>query len=254
MKFDSGRLSHAYITDKPTARALAAAVVCGSSDEKKPCDSCSHCDKASRNIHPDIIKIDRTDNKQIITVDQIRELKQDVYILPNEAEAKVYVVNDADTMNINAQNAFLQILEEPPAHANFILYTDHPMSLLKTIRSRCVFLRSGNIFTDYESIEDYDEVYDLAEDFINGLSDDVRLMECMFRLEKLDKAAFLIFFESVRENVVSALKENIDLNINDLNKYNKLIKTDDILSKANEMLILNVSPGHIAGFICASVL
>ena len=153
MSFDSARLSHAYITDESFAGTIAMAVVCGArggacdnsnadGGNAGPCESCAHCGKAARHIHPDISTIGRLDDKLIISVDQIRALRQDAYIIPNEAEQKAYIVTDADLMNINAQNAFLQILEEPPAHAVFILCTDNPAALLPTVRSRCVELKS----------------------------------------------------------------------------------------------------------------
>jgi len=150
MSFDSSRLSHAYITDESLANHIAMAVVCSARDAARPCKQCSHCDKASRSIHPDIIIIDkdrikeldketgREKVKPIVSVDIVRWLKRDVYVVPNDSMHKAYIVKDADTMNTSAQNAFLQMLEEPPKHAVFIICTDNPAALLQTVRSRCV--------------------------------------------------------------------------------------------------------------------
>ena len=251
MSFDSNRLSHAYIVDASFADTIAMAVVCSARDAKRPCGNCTDCDKASRHIHPDIITVSRLDNKHIISVDQIRALKQDVYILPNEAKQKVYVVNDADSMNINAQNAFLQILEEPPAHAVFILCTENPAALLPTVSSRCIELRS---FSECEDADDTppDELEELACDFVDALAvDNVKLMDCMFRIDKLDRHAFVSFISLTREHVVSALRECSGVGASD--KRAVLLQTDSVLTKAGEMLDLNVSSGHIAGFICASM-
>ena len=255
MSFDSGRLSHAYITDASFADTLAAAVVCGARDGKRPCNICTDCDKASRHIHPDIIEVERLDNKLIISVDQIRALKQDVYIVPNEAEQKVYVIKDADSMNTNAQNAFLQILEEPPAHAVFALCTDNPSALLPTVRSRCVELRPLSVdeaLDEDADSEGLDELEELACVFVDALADDnVKLMECMFSIDKLDRHAFRCFLSLAREQVVLTLRESSSEGTPE--KYEALVNADSVLIKAGEMLDLNVSAGHIAGFICASM-
>ena len=72
----------------------------------------------------------------MIKVDQIRSVAATAYILPSEAEKKVYVLRQAELMNLNAQNAFLKLLEEPPRSAAFILAAPSPDSQLTTVRSR----------------------------------------------------------------------------------------------------------------------
>jgi len=250
---DTSRLSHAYITEDSFADTLAMAVVCCSGDENKPCRSCKHCEKASRHIHPDIISIGRLDNKLIITVDQIRELKRDVPVIPNDSEKKAYIVRDAGAMNINAQNAFLRILEEPPAHAVFILSTDNPAALLPTVRSRCVELKSMSVGEYIENITNREELDVIIFDFIEALAGDkIKLMECMFRIDKLERLALHDFLSLVRGKVISSLRENPDTGSTETR--NKLVHAEEVLIKAGEMLDLNVSSGHIAGFICASLI
>ena len=257
MSLDANRLSHAYITDAVNTDTLLMAVVCGTRDGKRPCGTCSHCDKASRRIHPDIITVERLDNKLIIGVDQIRELRQDVHVVPNDAMQKAYVVRDADAMNINAQNAFLRILEEPPAHAVFILCTDNPAALLPTVRSRCVELKShfaGEQAGEHTGDEtDYEQIGELVGKYIKALKGDrEKLMECMFSIDKLDKHAFYDFLTIAREKLVSILREDSASDSGDIRKA--LVRAESILIKAGEMLDLNVSAGHIAGFICASMI
>lgn len=144
------RLSHAYLVTSGSteernkiAGELAMAMVCEGDD--KPCGVCRHCRKARAGIHPDIIVVGRepdgTDKgKREIYVDRIRDLIADAAICPNEAERKVYLLYDADTMNPSAQNALLKVLEEPPVHAGFVLCAEKASGLLHTIRSRCVEL------------------------------------------------------------------------------------------------------------------
>ena len=251
--FDSDRLSHAYIVHSDAlANKLAMAVVCSARDRKRPCMSCADCNKASRHIHPDITRIGKLDGKHIVSVDQIREIKQDVYIVPNDSIQKAYIVEDADTMNNNAQNAFLQVLEEPPAHAVFILCTDNPAVLLPTIRSRCIELKSQSS-DEPDNIEESDELIELVNDFFGALSgDSIKLMECMFRIDKLDRFALSAFLDFARERAVLSLRD-LTSNANEEQKKT-LVNTESILAEAGEMLKLNVSAGHISGFICASVL
>jgi len=256
MNFQSDRLSHAYITDETFVDTLAKAVVCSTRTGSRPCNKCNHCDKASRNIHPDITKVGKLDDKTIVTVDQIRDLKKDVYIMPNEATQKTYIVNDADSMNTNAQNAFLQILEEPPPHAVFILCSENPATLLPTIRSRCIELRSQMYKKQNETIEpeeENEELEELITDFLTSLSgDNIKLMESMFRMEKLDRIAFSKFLVLTRERIINSIKTNQTPEKSDINAI--LANAENIIRKADEMNDLNVSPSHIAGFICAELL
>lgn len=137
----AGTLAHAYIltADAPdaladAARATAAALVC--QGETPPCGECRHCRKVEKGIHPDVIVLAPEPGKEL-TVDQIRTLRQDAYIRPNEAKRKVYILENAHKMNQSAQNAFLKVLEDGPAYAAFLLLTPTPAALLPTIRSRC---------------------------------------------------------------------------------------------------------------------
>ena len=137
----AGALAHAYILSAQSPDALqaaasgvAAAMVCGG--ERPPCGMCKGCQKVAKGIHPDVITVAPEPGKEL-TVDQIRGLRQDVYIRPNEAKRKVYLLQDAHKMNPSAQNAFLKVLEEGPLYAVFLLLTPTPAALLPTIRSRC---------------------------------------------------------------------------------------------------------------------
>jgi len=259
IKFE--RISHAYITDEALVGLLAMAVVCSARDSKRPCLNCVHCNKALRGIHPDIEAISKPDDKRDILVDQVRELRKDVYVLPNEASQKAYIIHDAETMNHNAQNALLQVLEEPPAHAVFILCTNNPTALLRTVRSRCIALtfqdsaEQGD-HSDFE--EDDKSEIKFAQNFISALDNDVALVKCMFQIEKLDKTALSDFLSVTREQIVSLFK--VDSKYTEINAdsdrqtRSRLIKAEALFTKAEEMLKSNVNTGHIAGMICAGLL
>lgn len=137
------RLSHAYIISGPPGSAanaladrLAAAFVC-SGEGDRPCGVCPGCRKAKGNIHPDIIRLTVPEGKREILVEQVRSLRADAYIRPNEAQRKVFIIQDAQTMNRFAQNALLKVLEDGPAYLAFLLLAENPQQLLPTIRSRC---------------------------------------------------------------------------------------------------------------------
>ena len=143
------RLSHAYILACPDreilhrgAEFLASAYVC-TGRGRRPCLQCAGCRKAAGGVHPDILETAPPPDKQGITVNQIRQLRQQAPILPNEAPRKVYILDHAHTMNDSGQNALLKLLEEGPPHVAFLLLVEHPQQLLPTIRSRCecLFLR-----------------------------------------------------------------------------------------------------------------
>jgi DNA polymerase-3 subunit delta' len=136
-------LSHAYILSGPTgsgrhtlARRLCAAMVCVGTGQR-PCGSCAQCKKAAAGIHPDILVVAGAGESKPISVDQIRALRADAHIRPNEGERKIYLLENADRMNASAQNAMLKLLEEGPKYAAFLLLCGNAGGMLQTVRSRC---------------------------------------------------------------------------------------------------------------------
>lgn len=142
---NSGKSAHFYLISgapgsgrKTLAKLLTAALQC--EGEEKPCLRCNACRKAMADTHPDIITVDDPDKKHV-PIDLIREACNDLYIRPNEGKKKIYVIPRAQDLRVEAQNAFLKSLEEPPQYGVFILITDNPEKLLPTIRSRSVTLQ-----------------------------------------------------------------------------------------------------------------
>lgn len=137
-----GHGSHFYLISGPVgsgkktlARLLAAALLC--KGEGKPCLQCSACRKVLGDTHPDFITVNDPEHKNI-PVKMIRRVREEMFILPNEADRKIYMI--AQDLGIEGQNALLKILEEPPSYGVFLLLTDNPEKLLPTVRSRCVQL------------------------------------------------------------------------------------------------------------------
>ena len=141
-----GKVSHAYIfggehgSGKKLLASLFAMTLQCQEHGIEPCMKCASCKKALNKNHPDIINITH-EKPNSIGIDEIRDqLINDVGIKPYESPYKIYIVNDADKLTLQAQNALLKTIEEPPAYAVVMLLADNPDALLPTITSRCVIL------------------------------------------------------------------------------------------------------------------
>jgi DNA polymerase III subunit delta' len=148
---EAGRLPHALLLAGPSgvgkrrvAWALAQALLC-EAPSGRPCGICSGCLKVAGDIHPSVLRIapDPESKSKEIALKQITDLGAVVSRTPGEGGRYVVLLDDADAMNLFAQNAFLKTLEEPAAPVHFILVTSDPNRLLPTIRSRCQVVRFG---------------------------------------------------------------------------------------------------------------
>ncbi len=146
----SDRLTHAYILEGAAgtgkhmlAVRIAAALACenrGCDGIPLPCMECSSCRKILSGNSPDLIRVSRAD-KAALGVEAVRAIHSDVWVAPNELDCKIYLIEDAHLMTVQAQNAFLLTLEEPPAYVRFLLLCESTAQLLETIRSRAPALR-----------------------------------------------------------------------------------------------------------------
>ncbi len=141
--FANGRVPHAILLEGPEncgktvcANEIAARILCVG--ENPPCGSCISCRKTVQGNHPDIVTVQKEAGKQQFSVELVRTMRDEAYIMPNESRYKVFIVRNAHEMNANAQNALLKILEEPPVHCVFILTAVSRTRLLPTIMSRVV--------------------------------------------------------------------------------------------------------------------
>ena len=160
-EFDrSQRMPHAVIIESPdTEKAAELAVflsmyaVCG--EREKPCGVCKNCRNAKNKAHADVTYPQLQAQKKAYTVEQMRELMKDAYVLPNDAAAKVYIFERADErFTPLIQNTFLKLFEEPPQNVCFILLCKSAQSLLDTILSRFTVLRvKGDESFDEETLQ-----------------------------------------------------------------------------------------------------
>ena len=142
---ESGRLPHAVVIEgeeglgkRTLARELVLNLFCKADD--KPCLSCPQCTKVIKGIHPDVYEYSAPGGANSFHVQTVREIIEDAYVQPNEADYKVFILGNCQCMNMNAQNALLKVLEEPPEYVMFILTAESKSALLETVLSRSVVI------------------------------------------------------------------------------------------------------------------
>ena len=126
------------------AVALAQFLNCPNRGADDSCGTCASCMRIARRVHADVLLIEPGDTGTI-KIDQIRDAIERSAYRPFEGRRRVVIVDDADAVNEEAQNALLKTLEEPPAASTFVLVTSRPDVLLPTVRSRCQRLRFGRL-------------------------------------------------------------------------------------------------------------
>lgn len=204
------RISNSYIFEgkKGVGKGLCAEIfarslVCENSNP--PCDVCSACRKAKSYNHPDIIYLEKENGKASIGVDEIREkILKEVYLKPYLANRRVFIIKDGDALSVEAQNALLKVLEEPPENVSFIICVTSGDKLLNTVLSRSFSVSFFPL--------SYDEVYSflLKE---HGEREDLRLVA---RLSQgsvqeavsliSDEKTCLLFEESIKK--IMSLKQD----------------------------------------------
>ena len=137
----NNKLSHAYLFTGPrgtgktsSAKLFAKTINCLNNQNGDACNECDSCKSFNNNSNPDIIEIDAASNNG---VDEIREIKNKVSLVPSMSKYKVYIIDEVHMLSIGAFNALLKTLEEPPEYVIFILATTEPQKLPATVISRC---------------------------------------------------------------------------------------------------------------------
>lgn len=137
----NNKLSHAYLFTGPrgtgktsSAKLFAKAINCLNNQDGDACNECDNCNSFNNNSNPDIIEIDAASNNG---VDEIREIRNKVSLVPSMSKYKVYIIDEVHMLSIGAFNALLKTLEEPPEYVIFILATTEPQKLPVTVISRC---------------------------------------------------------------------------------------------------------------------
>lgn len=282
-------LSHAYILSGPAgsgrhtlARLLAAGMLCTGAGQR-PCGSCGPCSKVMRGIHPDVSLITGSQAGKPIAVDQVRALRADAYIRPNEGERKIYLLEEADQMNPSSQNAMLKLLEEGPPYAVFLLLVENPGGLLQTVCSRCETLALSPV-TERECVtwlrtrfpdRPAQEIQQAAAQCQGILGRAVRILEdaasdqerqvlvnkLAAALEQggeleLLEAAMLLDGRGRREELsvlLDALERELGARAVRGGNRRRLLRAAELVRELKGAARLNVNGGQLSGWLCAGM-
>lgn len=188
---ENNKISHAYMFSGPrgtgkttTAKIIAKMVNCNNLVNGKPCEKCESCINFS--VSSDVVEIDAASNNG---VDEIRELRDKVNLVPANSKYKIYIIDEVHMLTTQAFNALLKTLEEPPSHVIFILATTEPYKVPLTVASRCQKFQFSKIndseivsrlqlISEKENINiDLDALYEIARLSDGGLRDAINLLD-----------------------------------------------------------------------------
>lgn len=211
-------VSHAYILNgergsgkKLLANLFAMSLQCQDRAENgEACGKCQSCKQAKSGNQPDIIRVTH-EKPNTISVDDIRtQVNNDIVIKPYSSKYKIYIIPEADLMSVQAQNALLKTIEEPPEYAVIMLLTENAETLLPTIRSRCVMMKLRNIRDQLvkkylmEQMEIPDYKADVCVAFAQG------------NMGKAIMLATSDYFNEIKEEVVHLLRNIDEMNVSEL--------------------------------------
>ena len=217
------KISHAYIFNGESnagkmmlAEAFAMALQCENHGDE-PCMECRSCHQAKEHNQPDIIYVSH-DKPNVISVDDIRQqINNDIVIKPYNSKYKIYIVDEAEKMNVQAQNALLKTIEEPPAYGIILLLTTNADSFLPTILSRCITLNLKSVN------EDLIKSYLMKKYQIPDYQADVCAAFAQGNVGKAIQLAASDEFNELKASALSIVKKLEDMDLYELNQLIKQI-------------------------------
>ncbi|MBO6016119.1 MAG: DNA polymerase III subunit delta [Lachnospiraceae bacterium] len=220
----SGQVAHAYIINGErssgkefVANVFATALQC-EADGERPCGECLSCKQAKTKNHPDIINV-MHDKPNTIGVDDIRaKINNDIAIKPYSGPYKIYIMNESEKMTVQAQNALLKTLEEPPAYAVILLLTTNLDTLLPTVISRCVTLNMRPVKDELV------KEYLMNEVQVPEYKADVCVAFARGNLGRAKALAASEEFDNIKREAVTLLKYIKDMEIHEIITAIKKIK------------------------------
>ena len=248
----NNKLSHAYLFAGPrgtgktsSAKLFAKAINCLNPKDGDACNECSNCKSFNDNANPDIIEIDAASNNG---VDEIREIRNKVNLVPSMSKYKVYIIDEVHMLSIGAFNALLKTLEEPPEYVIFILATTEPQKIPATIISRCqrfdfksISMESMkkclNNIIEKENIQIGDDALD--EIIVNskgGMRDAISLLDQAYAF--CDNKITLDDVESLSGNITKLEMLSLILNILDGNYINISDKINNYYASGKDISLI----------------
>lgn len=221
----SSTLPHALLICGPEgsgkstlATEIAAALNCsegGKGGTALPCHACNNCRRIAAGGFTDVKWLSRSDDKATIGVEEIRDFRDDMFLSATESDYKIYIIDDAERLTFNAQNALLKVLEEPPSSVVIMLLADGADNILTTVKSRTQYIAMER-FGEDELIKALGEARARGE--IPSLPDTERLRALMMSADgRIGKALTLIGGKlaseaeeerKLTEEVIRALKQS----------------------------------------------
>ena len=255
----NNKISHAYLftgprgTGKTTiAKILAKIINCENPDNLMPCNICVSCTQINSKQSTDIVEIDAASNNG---VDEIREIRNKVNLVPSVSKYKVYIIDEVHMLTVGAFNALLKTLEEPPAHIIFILATTEPHKIPATILSRCQrfdFKRIApkkiverlNYISQTENINISEQaLYEIARLSEGGMRDSISMLDQVLSysdesitVEDVHEVNGTLSQEALGEFVTNIFLGNILEVLNLIDKYNDSGK--NIIKLSEEIIVL----------------
>ena len=261
------KISHAYLFTGPrgcgktsVAKIIARMVNCSNLQDGAPCNKCKNCIESIQENCIDIIEIDAASNNG---VDEIRELKNNVTVLPSSLKYKVYIIDEVHMLSTGAFNALLKTLEEPPEHIIFILATTDLEKVPITIISRCQTLEFKKInkndmfdrlkeISNKEKIQISDDaIYEIVDQSDGGMRDAIGMLDLassyttdIISIDDITTINGNISIHEVEELTNLIINKKINESINKIIEYKNggkdLIKlTEKILKQINILITKN---------------